>query len=179
MQIEQLSTSQFRVFISKEELEEREISCDELDNSRDDWHDHFYELLEEACDTLGVETFHHVSVELYSLQPHGIFLMITLLDDEIVNPVDESYMTSRVLQFQNFEDVVDLARRFPVSKRVKSALYQMNEFYWIILHTENIGLFALAYEYGKPSHITEYVLEEYGKKIMGEDAIEQLKYWFC
>ncbi|MET3696144.1 adapter protein MecA 1/2 [Bacillus oleivorans] len=177
MQIEQLSTRQFRIFISKEELEEREISCEELDNSRDDWHDHFYELLEDACDSLGVETSHHVSVELYSLQPHGIFLMITLLDEAIV--VEESCLTSRVLQFQNFDDVVDLARRFPDAISVKSALYHMDQYYWIVLHTENTDLYSLACEYGEPMKITPYVLEEYGKRIMREEAIQKLKYWFC
>ena len=179
MQIEQLSTSQFRVFISKEELEEREISCDELDDSQTDWHDEFYELLEEACDNLGVETSHHVSVELYSLQPHGIFLMITLLDDEIAIPVEESCFSCKVYKFQNFEDVVDLARRFPSANQVKTSLYLMDQVYWIVLHTENMGLYALACEYGQPSKITPYVLGEYGKEIMSEAAIQKLKYWFC
>ncbi|GAA0347230.1 hypothetical protein GCM10008967_42020 [Bacillus carboniphilus] len=181
MQIERLGTGQYKVFISAEELEERNISSHELEEDQTGWHDNFYDLLEEACDSLGVQTSQNVSVELYSLQPHGIFLILTLLEDELNEAwVDSSKYKSGIFKFTNFEDVVDLSKRFPLVEQVDSSLYAMQDKYWLVFRCSeaNVGLYSLISEYGEPTSITQYVLNEYGKSILKDNAFKILKYWF-
>lgn len=182
MQIERLSTSQFKVFISTQELEERDISSQELNGDQTDWHENFYDLLEEACDTVGVQTNHNVSVELFSLQPHGIFLIITLLEEEVSQAlVDYSHNRNGVFQFQNFEDVVDLSKRIIISNFIYSSLYTMNQKYWLVIQSDEANLsslYPLLSEYGEPSTTTQFVLEDYGKRIIDKCAFQELRTWF-
>lgn len=180
MQIERLSTSQYKVFISEEELESKGIPPLDLNQDQHKWHDHFYELVEEACDSLGVHTIHHFAVELFTLHPYGVFLIITLLEEDEYEPWKDR--RSCVYQFRSFEDIVQLAHRIPDSLPIKSALYSFDGDYFLLCLNENIGVYvnvyALVSEYGEESTITPLVLGEYGNCIFDEKAIEQIRKWF-
>jgi adapter protein MecA 1/2 len=85
-----------------------------------------------------------------------------------------------IYEFKNIEDVISLAPRltsFGVSSG--SLLYFETNYYLTFEEKDIVGIdidvfISLLSEYGNPSTITIYRLNEYGKQLMNGNAIEEL-----
>lgn len=108
-------------------------------------------------------------------------------DDEVEAAIKNSDVekTSMVIKLNSFEDMVQIARILRVENAV-SNLYLYDKSYYLEVtffadqHTpETIkDDLAIAYEYGVKTTVTSDVLNEHGKKIMDQSALELTRFYF-
>ncbi|MCH4171297.1 MAG: adaptor protein MecA [Lactobacillus sp.] len=90
-----------------------------------------------------------------------------------------------VLEFDDFEDVISAADALQLG-HVKSNLfsYKRNYYLDLLVYTDELeditlsDAVAVAFEYGNRTNVTPEVLSEYGKSIMKDTALEQIKHYF-
>jgi len=93
--------------------------------------------------------------------------------------------TSMVIKLNTFEDMVQIARILRVENAVSNLFLFNNSYYLDVTffadqHTpETIkDDLAIAYEYGVKTSVTADVLNEHGKKIMDQSALELTRFYF-
>lgn len=93
--------------------------------------------------------------------------------------------TSMVIKLNTFEDMVQIARILRVENAVSNLFlfnnsYYLNVTFFADQHTpETIkDDLAIAYEYGVKTSVTADVLNEHGKKIMDQSALELTRFYF-
>ncbi|MFD1672464.1 adaptor protein MecA [Agrilactobacillus yilanensis] len=91
-----------------------------------------------------------------------------------------------VLEFNDFEDVISAADALQLGDHTVSNLYQYKQKYYLelVVYTDDLedisfaDALAIAFEYGSRTRVTPEVLSEYGKTLMIETALEQIKHYF-
>ncbi|MBM7702556.1 adaptor protein MecA [Metabacillus iocasae] len=104
-------------------------------------------------------------------------------DEEEGDLDDESLQF--VVRFQDFEDLISLSHRIQLEE-IKNEVYHFQGNYYLYVefleeHDETQDLddiLSIILEYGHESAVTNSRLEEYGKEIMKENALKQLKQYF-
>ncbi|CUS26514.1 adaptor protein [Paucilactobacillus oligofermentans DSM 15707 = LMG 22743] len=93
--------------------------------------------------------------------------------------------TSMIIKLNSFEDMVQIARILRVENAVSNLFLFNNSYYLDVTffadqHTpETIkDDLAIAYEYGVKTSVTTDVLNEHGKKIMDQSALELTRFYF-
>lgn len=195
MRLERLTTNKIKVFLTFDDLLERGLTKEDL------WHDApkvqqlFRDMMDEASVELGFEADGPIAVEVFSLQAQGMVVIVTketasyedtdeFLDEYIEMQVtlDESYDV--FYQFQTFEDVISLAKRFYERDIKGGTLFSFHNHYYLLfedneLVAENVdNIIAILAEYGSPSTITTHRINEYGKVLMKDHAVNQLVQYF-
>ncbi|QGH35620.1 adaptor protein MecA [Gracilibacillus salitolerans] len=87
-----------------------------------------------------------------------------------------------VVNFKELEDIIQLSHVFESSIGMRNELYYYNNQYMLITRfdedyltdDEQEDLISQILEYGQESTLTVFVVEEYGKVIFEEDALEQV-----
>ncbi|MFC6170192.1 adaptor protein MecA [Loigolactobacillus jiayinensis] len=90
-----------------------------------------------------------------------------------------------VLQLQDFEDVIQLAKLLRLDGAVSNLFRYKDAFYlhliFFVNETSEESIkdeLAIAMEYANQTNVTADVLSEYGKKLMEKSALELLRYYF-
>ena len=101
--------------------------------------------------------------------------------------LEEMFVASNcvgVIQFNQFEDVIQFAYEWPLKDDLLE-LYVMNDLYYLYFElmnitnrTEYLNALAIMSEFGQKVNISYRRLQEYGTKIMGPNAVEQIKALF-
>lgn len=194
MRVERLSQDKIRIFLTFDDLHERGIEKEDIWRDIPKVHDLFNDMMEHAYEELGFEVIGPVAVEVFALPAQGMVVIVTrgksqtsLLDDNEYD--DEIYEMEVTLEesddviyyFQDFENLLDACRRIRPVLSEGGKIYRYNERYYIVLDELDIDnqplyhtVIALLSEYGEASTITKFVLAEYGKQVIGENAIKQL-----
>ncbi|MCI1287501.1 MAG: adaptor protein MecA [[Lactobacillus] timonensis] len=96
-------------------------------------------------------------------------------------------MITRVVKFNNFEDVISASHMIEPVDQMSSDLYRLDEQYFLILTFFNDGalaegiiddVLAMLSEYALPTAITPDIIEEHGKILMSHSALERVRYYF-
>ncbi|RBW69942.1 adaptor protein MecA [Bacillus taeanensis] len=96
---------------------------------------------------------------------------------------NEDYL-SFLIGFKDFEDVISLSHHFNGEEVVNSLYVYKDSYYLYVTFEEDSSekyqddQLSQLLEYGFESNLTIYMLEEYGKVIMKEAALEQVKKHF-
>lgn len=118
-------------------------------------------------------------------QPHNASDIPMELWDQIVNEMSEEhhFQTDYMFAFQDFEDLLGLVASFPIelAETVLSHVYLYEDHYYFFIQffqaeeeAEIIDLLSLVAEYGELATVTRHVLEEYGKVLIEDAAVEEL-----
>ncbi len=101
---------------------------------------------------------------------------------------DEDWMDDDLtflIQFNDFDSLVDLSRRMN-TENIQSILYHYNETYYLevifsdeLTEDEQEDRLSLMLEYGFETSLSTHVMQEYGKVIMEEMAIETTRHYFA
>ncbi len=190
MRLERLNNDKIKIFLTFDDLVDRGLSKEDL------WHDSlkvhqlFRDMIEEASDELGFVANGPIAVEVYSLQAQGMVVIVTrdveeidFDDEEFVDDYIEMQVTldesdDIFYEFQTFEDVIQLSTRL-ISKNITTGtLYSYNNRFYLLFEDEEQiqteDFISILAEFGNPSTITTYRVEEYGKKLMNQEAIKQI-----
>lgn len=196
MLVERLGNNKVRIFISYEDLEERGIDRDEIWQNGRKVQELFWDMMERAYLEVGFEVMGPIAVEAFTMPTEGVVVIVTQvpsLPEEAERSKDESSdeqiitvdpYTSFIFVFDDFENVLSAAKVLYSSFDLHASLFSYKDRYFLYFAEEDIqqeeadALWAILHEYGNLSNTTIAVLEEYGKLIIRDNAIETLHQFF-
>ncbi|WP_100407182.1 genetic competence negative regulator [Bacillus solitudinis] len=196
MRLERLAMDKFKVFLTFDDMKERGITKEDLWQDVPKVHDLFRDMMLEADDELGFKVDGPIAVEVFAMPAQGMVFIVTkgLPDDSFdEDGFEEGYIEMQVTldeidevfyEFKEFEDVIGLASRLYPFGVVGGTLYSFEQAYYLKFEDydlegiEEEAFIALLSEFGSPSTITIYRVEEYGKSLMELEAVYRLYHTF-
>ncbi|WHY65532.1 genetic competence negative regulator [Neobacillus sp. SuZ13] len=192
MRLERLTANKIKIFLTSDDLFDRGLSKEDIWKDSIKWNQLFHDMLEEASEEFDVDIQGSVAVEVFSLQAQGMILIITV--DEVIEDEEILYdgfieMQVRVegyedllYEFDEFEDIIGLAKRLSTVNIFGGSLYAWNNRYYLLMDNleseKNIKAACVLSEFGNASILSPYVLAEYGKRIIEQQAVETILHYF-
>ncbi|MFB5194594.1 genetic competence negative regulator [Neobacillus sp. KR4-4] len=192
MRLERLTANKIKIFLTSDDLFDRGLSKEDIWKDSIKWNQLFHDMLEEASEEFDVDIQGSVAVEVFSLQAQGMILIITvddvIEDDEILYDgfiemqVRVEGYEDLMYEFDEFEDIISLAKRLSTVNIFGGSLYVWNNRYYLIMDNlkseKNIKAACVLSEFGNASILSPYVLAEYGKRIIEQQAVETILHFF-
>ena len=191
MHLERLNYNKIKIFLTLDDLSERGLTKDDIWKDSMKWHQLFHEMLEEANEEFGVEIHGPVAVEIFSMQAQGMIMIVTMEEDSEEDILKDGFIEMQVImdgteeiifEFIDFENVLQLVKRLAMMNLREGSLFNYKDHYYF--HLMNVNpkdihkLIAIIAEYGNPSMVSIHILQEYGKEIIKERAIDILNHYF-
>lgn len=192
MRLERLNTNKFKVFLTFDDMKERGITKEDLWQDLPKVHDLFRDMMLEADDELGFKVDGPIAVEVYAMPAQGMVIIVTkgIPDDHFDEEgFEEGYIEMQVTldetdeifyEFGDIEDVIALSSRLYSLGVIGGALFSFEMRYYLkfdefdVDEVEEEAFVALLSEFGNPSTVSSYRVEEYGKELMSSEAILRL-----
>lgn len=195
MKIERLNHDKIRIFLTFDDLSERGIQKDDMWREIPKVHELFSEMMDQAYSEVGFDASGPLAVEVFSTPAQGMIVVVTRgkgmiqLDDEydsedvyeVELTIDQTDMISYA--FTEFDDLVRAAEALlPFYKG--GQLYNYKGVYILQIDSEEMNdvqanrIVSLLSEFAEVSPVTPEVLEEYGKVVMAEYAVETICRYF-
>ncbi|MEW9669711.1 genetic competence negative regulator [Ammoniphilus sp. 3BR4] len=195
MRVERLSQDKIRIFLTFDDLHERGIEKEDIWRDIPKVHDLFNDMMEQAYQDLGFEVMGPVAVEVFAMPAQGMVVIVTRgkshanaeddtdYDDEDIYEMEVTLEESEdiIFYFHDFEHLVEACHRAIAVVPDGGRVYSYNNRYYLVLDDIDMDnqqlyhtIIALLSEYGEASTVTKYVLAEYGKQLVGENAIQIL-----
>ncbi|AHF07756.1 adaptor protein MecA [Desulfitobacterium metallireducens] len=191
MRIQKVNESTIRIFISFTELADRDISMTDLFQRSAKSEQLFWELITQAREEVEFNLDQPFWIQASAASNDEFVITVMRQEDTLETPVKEKEKKrsprSKVLEwiyvFDDFEDVLAAVKRFPDFPRVWSSLYVYEGEYYLVVSHLGSGkkkqyAEALLDEYGEIVDISKVFLEEHGKAIMPERAVQIMKKTF-
>lgn len=191
MRLERLSSNQFKIFLTFDDLSERGLTKEDL------WHDLpelqalFHDMMFEASDELNFELEGLLFVQVHLLQAQGMLIIVTQnqLDDELEDDFVEMKVTldeskDLIFLFDDFDDIIRLAMHLKPLDFTGGAIYHHQGSYYLYFSDDDLlgfdreHMIAILSEFSEASVLTIDRLQEYGKEIINSDAIKVLQQYF-
>ncbi|KHF40368.1 genetic competence negative regulator [Halalkalibacter okhensis] len=192
MRLERLNTNKFKAFLTFDDMRERGLTKEDLWQDLPKVHDLFRDMILEADDELGFKVDGPIAVEVYAMPAQGMVIIVsksTSDEDFDEEGFEEGYIEMQVTldetedifyEFADIEDVIALSSRlFPFGIQGGS-LYSYKNQYFIKFEEFDVDFVdeetfvALLSEFGNPSTVSSYVVNEYGKRLIKYDSIKEL-----
>ncbi|RKQ88403.1 adaptor protein MecA [Brockia lithotrophica] len=197
MRIERISPDKVRFFLTPDDLAERQLDREDLWKDLPKVHELFHDMLEQAYYEVGFEARGPVAVEIFTLPAHGMVVVISrTAEDEALYEEDgeeslqmEVLLAERedvVVAFRDIEHVIAAAQKLAGILPHGGRLYAFRKLY-VLYFPETLvreagkaaQALAVLTEYGEAVSVSEAILEEYGKKLIAEDALGTLRTYFA
>jgi adapter protein MecA 1/2 len=194
MRVERLSQDKIRIFLTFDDLHERGIEKEDIWRDIPKVHDLFNDMMEQAYHELGFEIMGPVAVEVFALPAQGMVVIVTRGRSESTSEDDPNYDEDDIYEmevtleesedivyyFHDFEYLIEACHRAKGIIPEAGSVYYYNNRYYLVLDEIELeshpyqGLIAVLSEYGEASTTTKYMLAEYGKQVIAENAISVL-----
>ncbi|MEH7483076.1 genetic competence negative regulator [Neobacillus drentensis] len=192
MRLERLTANKIKIFLTSDDLFDRGLSKEDIWKDSIKWNQLFHDMVEEASEEFDVDIQGSVAVEVFSLQAQGMILIITVdeaIEDEeilydgfIEMQVRMEGFEDLLYEFDDFEDIIGLSKRLSTVNIFGGSLYAMHNRYYLLLNNleteNNIKAACVLSEFGNASILSPYVLAEYGKRIIENNAVETILQYF-
>ncbi|MFD1017867.1 adaptor protein MecA [Thalassobacillus hwangdonensis] len=107
-------------------------------------------------------------------------------EDDYDESDDELDSLDFTVRFDEFEDVIQLGHYFQDTDGFEQSLYHFENAYYLYIqfHEENMSdeeqenILSQVLEFGHESPLTIHRMEEYGKEIFKDEALDQIKQYF-
>ncbi|MDF2682040.1 MAG: adaptor protein [Brevibacillus sp.] len=195
MRVERLGQDKIRIFLTFDDLSERGIEKEDMWRDIPKVHELFNDMMEQAYHELGFEVSGPVAVEVFALPAQGMVVIVTRgktgskdgkdeeeFDDEEVYELEVTLEESDLIiyAFRDFEHMVEAAHRINALLTNGGSAYFYQGKYHLVLEEVELDqeryhkLIAILSEYGEATPTTIYVLEEYGKVVVEDDAVKEI-----
>lgn len=199
MRVERLSVNKIKVFVTYDDLKERNLTKEDIWHDVPKLHGLFLDLIDEANEEVGFEIEGPLAVEMYSMPAQGMVIIVTtqpsdsLQEDEDEEIIEDEYVDMQLTlderhhifyEFLSFEDVISLSSRLHVLGIKEGTLYTYNGLFYLYFDWEHIEMnssdnfIAILSEFGSPSTTTVFKVMEYGKVLMEKEAIRHIYHHF-
>ena len=190
MRLERLNYNKIKIFITLDDLFDRGLTKDDIWKDSIKWHQLFHDMLNEASETFDVEIQGSVAVEIFSMQAQGMVMIVTM-DEQEEEIFDDNFIDMQVtmegnveilFEFEEFEHVIQLAKQLSFIGFLGGKLYARNNLYYLLIDNvcqdTQTQIAAIMAEYGNPSFISVHILNEYGKLVIDEYAVNKILTYF-
>lgn len=195
MKIERLSSDKIRIFLTFDDLTERGIQKEDMWQEIPKVHDLFTEMMDQAYTELGFDATGPLAVEVFALPAQGMVVIVTrgkydqhlgtMSEDDLADEIYEMEVTLEetdfiAYSFKDFETLIEAAHTLSQNVTEAGRLYHYKDQWVFTLDpaevdmSKHAALIAVLAEFGDATSLTEAVLEEYGKVIMPEHAIQTI-----
>jgi len=201
MKIERVGENRIRIFVSYEDLEERDIDLDAFSYNSPETQELFWDLMEQAEIELGFEAQEsQLCIEAVSDVDQGFVITITKLDDDnefeslqkfiknkykkrdlsIKKKTSSIHSTMLIYAIEEFDDLCFLASALKPLFTGRSKVYSLDGMYYLVLSSVENNVLnkkkfdSILSEYADKMSSVDFLegyLNEYGKLLAGEDAI--------
>jgi adapter protein MecA 1/2 len=193
MRVERLGGDKIRFFLTLDDLMDRGIEKEDMWRDVPKVHELFNDMMEQAYQELGFEVVGPVAVEVFALPAQGMVIVVTRgrthdADQDDYDDVYELEVTMEepheiVFAFTDFEYLIRAANHLHLLVPSGGSVYAYQDVYYLVfdddLATDQIeAVIAILSEFGESSTVTSTVLQEYGKTVWAENAINQIKKYF-
>ncbi|WP_077621705.1 genetic competence negative regulator [Sediminibacillus massiliensis] len=193
MRLERLSTNQFKIFLTFDDLVERGLTKEDLWLDLPRVHQLFHDMMYEASDELGFELEGMLLVQVHLMQAQGMMVIVTQNEYELDSEDDEEFVEMKVtldesreliFAFMDFENIIQVSSHLQQLGLTGGSVYHMNDLYYMQISEEDVHgqnrehIIAILSEFSSPSIVTSYKLKEYGKVIFDSDAILKVGEYF-
>ncbi|WP_117169336.1 genetic competence negative regulator [Paraliobacillus sediminis] len=193
MRLERLSSDQFKIFLTFDDLVDRGLTKEDLWRDLPKMQALFHDMMYEASDELGFELEGVLLVQVHVMQAQGMLIIVTqsqIEDEEDEEDFIEMKVTldeskELIFLFQSFEDLIQLAIHLDQVGITGGTVYSFEGNYYMELTDEEVldvnreHIIAILSEFASPSILTSHRLIEYGNTIMSQDAVKQLTKYFA
>ncbi|MBC8081064.1 MAG: genetic competence negative regulator [Gorillibacterium sp.] len=195
MKIERLGIDKIRIFLTFDDLSERGIQKEDMWREVPKVHELFSEMMEQAYSELGFDANGPLAVEVFALPAQGMVVIVTRgkigrfheedpMDEEDVYEMEVTLEHSDLISyaFHDLEDLIRMAKVIKVKIEHGGTLFSYKDKWILQFDTPDMdekdpkyqALIAILSEYGEATSVTRAVLEEYGKKVIEDGAIDVL-----
>lgn len=192
MRLERLTSNKIKIFLTSDDLFDRGLSKEDIWKDSIKWDQLFHDMLEEASEEFNVEIQGSIAVEIFSLQAQGMIMIVTVedtQDDEemlydgfIEMQVRVEGNDNLLYEFESIEEIIELSRRLISMDIGGGNLYSHNNRYYLYMnhldHSKLEKTASISSEYGEASILSPYILAEYGKMIIENNAVETIHHFF-
>lgn len=196
MRVERLGGDKIRFFLTLDDLADRGIEREDMWRDIPKVHELFHDMMEHAYQELGFEAAGPIAVEVHALPAQGMVVVVTRgrtptekhddfdFDDSVYElEVTLEETDDVIFRFANFDDLINAALQVKALVKQGGRVYAYQNAYYLVfsndLKTDDLDtLIAVLSEFGEVSTTTEPFLQEYGKTIFDEQAINQIVQYF-
>ncbi|MBS4194522.1 adaptor protein MecA [Lederbergia citri] len=190
MRLERISSNQIKYSISFEELTCKGFLQEEMMKDTFIWDSLFDEMLDEASRIYELDTYGAVSIDIYSLTSKELVLILTIDEDDMKDAPTEGkkkYHPANdqiiIIAFDDIEHCILLAKSLSHRNlgELQSSLFYIKSYYYLTITKTGIRsntLYGICEEYGNLVNTSIEYLEDYGKKIINNNAIQTLHHYF-
>ncbi|AZK47152.1 genetic competence negative regulator [Paenibacillus lentus] len=194
MRIERLGQDKIRIFLTFDDLSERGIQKEDMWQEIPKVHDLFTEMMDQAYNEVGFDATGPLAVEVFALPAQGMVVIVTRgkydhhhgigshYEDELPDEVYEMEVTLEqsdtiLYSFDDFEVLIEAAHVLQPMLTESGRLFKYNGKWILQLEPEDLeegrhpAVIAVLAEFGEATSVTSAILEEYGNKVMSENAI--------
>ncbi len=185
MKIERVNENKIRIFVSYDDLEERDIDLDAFNYNAPETQELFWDLMEQAEIELGFESQEsQLCIEAVSDVEHGFVITITKMEEEgefesiqkfiknryrrkdlsIRKKTGKICSTMLIYALESFDDLCGLCRVLDPVFKGSSKVYRLKDAYYLVL-TGVEGNVAKQNQF-------ESILSEYADKMQNVDFVE-------
>ncbi|WP_458121967.1 genetic competence negative regulator [Paenibacillus sp. Z6-24] len=193
MKIERLSSDKIRIFLTFDDLTERGIQKEDMWQEIPKVHDLFTEMMDQAYTELGFDATGPLAVEVFALPAQGMVVIVTrgkydqhlgtMNEDDLADEIYEMEVTLEetdfiAYAFKDFETLIEAAHTLSQNVTEAGRLYHYKDQWVFTLDpaevdmSKHAALIAVLAEFGDATSVTEAMLEEYGKVVMPENAVQ-------
>ncbi|RFU65565.1 genetic competence negative regulator [Peribacillus glennii] len=191
MKLERLTNNKIKIFLTFDDLIDRGLTKEDIHGNSLKVHKLFQEMIEEACEELSFKMSGSIAIEIFALQAQGLIIIVTKAEEDILDDEEEEFLDLHVLvgehphilySFCDLEDVIQLCYSLKAIGIVRSSLYRFEDNYYFLIEGVKESAYdtviSLAAEYGSVSTLTLFRLQEYGKAVVLNDAVDLLTRYF-
>lgn len=190
MRIQKVNENTIRIFISFTELAERDVTMADLFQRSPKSEQLFWELIAQAREEVEFNLDQPFWIQATAASNDEFVITVIKQDDSLETGVKEKEKEKRrptrskpmewVYVFEDIEDILSVVKRIPDFARVRSSLFEFEGEYYLTVSHLGSGkkkqiAEALFDEYGELVDIAKLFLEEHGRVIIKERALQTLK----
>ena len=195
MRVEKISKNKVRIFISYEDLETRGIEKEEVWQNGKKVQELFWDIMEVAYSEVGFEIVGPIAVEAFTMPTEGVVVIVTQVpslpphsnspDEEEEDESQEiDPFSSFIFTFPDFEEVIRVAQALNHYGALEVSLYVYAQKYHLVFENDHIdeaisdSIWSVLHEYGELTNVTTAMLEEYGKCVLKNHALDTIMEYF-
>lgn len=191
MRIQKINENTLRIFLSFNELAERNISMAELFQRSAKTEQLFWEMIAKAGEEVEfvLDQPFWIQATIMSSEEFVITVVKQESAEEITEepkPKPKRRPRSRewVYRLEDVEQVINLSKSLGDTLPTRTSLYYCQGAYFLVLNSRVITgavrqkIEAILKEYGEKVNVTKAYLEEYGRLIVAGNALENVRQYF-
>ncbi|WP_202080041.1 genetic competence negative regulator [Caldalkalibacillus salinus] len=194
MRLERLNQDKIRIFLTFDDLVERGINKEDIWHDIPKVHELFNDMMDQAYQELDFEVTGPVAVEVFNLPAQGMVVIVTkgkssfessedkedrdaLEDDFYELEVTLDECDDVLFSFKDLEDVISVCHKLHPFVEKEGKLFRYHQRYYLLFEDLTLEetvydlVIAILSEFGEPSMISKFILDEYATTVMKEQAV--------